>query len=154
MADGVAHGLCEIGRAGDTVNVNTQPVVQLLDERSTSVLSDTLSLHGRLAADLRLDRIEGGASLQDLGRERRLRRGMELEEGPPHMDPAECQANRLVDTLASQAFEAVIAVPLQHAGELGEMRGGAHVLAILGVDVGHGWMGRSTPGTIVDRIRP
>ena len=42
----------------------------------------------------------------------------------------------------------------QHAGEVGEMRGRAHILAILGVDVGDGWMGRSTPGTIVDRIRP
>jgi hypothetical protein len=73
MANGVAHGLCQIGRAGDTVNVNAQPVVQLLDEPSTSVLSDTLSLLGGSAANLRLDRIEGGDTLQDLGRERRFR---------------------------------------------------------------------------------
>ena len=152
MADGVAHGLCQIGRAGDTVNVNTQPVVQGLDERSTSVLSDTSSLLGGLAADLSLDRVEGRDTLQDFGRERRLRRGMELEERPPHVDPAEGQADRLVDAVTGQALEAVIAVHLQHAGELGEMGGGAHVLAILGIDVGHGRMGRSTPGTVVDRV--
>src|SRR4029078_3821462 len=107
-----------------------------------------------LASDLSLDRVQGRDALQYFGRERRLRQGMELEEGPPHMSPAVCQADRLVDTITGQALEAVIAVHLQHAGELGEMRSGTQVLSVLGIDVRHGRMCRATPGTIVDCVSP
>src|SRR5690349_450821 len=67
MTDGVAHGLRKIRRAGDTIDVNVQPVVQGLDERSTSLLPDTPSLLGGLTADLRFDRVEGRDTLQHFG---------------------------------------------------------------------------------------
>ena len=98
--------------------------------------------------------VERGDTRQHFRRKRRLRRRVELEEAAPHMGPTECQADRLIGAIAGQALEAVIAVHLQHAVEAGEVLGRPRVLAVLGIDIGHGRVGRTAPWPVIDRIAP
>ena len=72
VAERVAHGDCQIGRAGHLIYMRAQPLMQRLHDRSTSLVSNLLAILGGLAADLRLDRIERGNARQHLGRKRRL----------------------------------------------------------------------------------
>lgn len=79
---------------------------------------------------------------------------MELEEAATHVRPTECQPHRMIGTISGQPFEAAIAVNLQHAIKVGQMFGGTRALAVLGVDVGCGRMGRTAPGPVIDRVAP
>ena len=89
----VTHGLREIGGSGYPMDVDLQPVMQRLDDRSTSLLPDLSPLLGGAAADLSFDPVKCGNSCQHFRRERRLRRRVELEEVAPHM-PLRCHSTR------------------------------------------------------------
>jgi hypothetical protein len=58
MTQRVTHGLREIGGSGHPMDVDLQPIVQSLDNRSTSLLPDFLPAISGLATDLGFDRVE------------------------------------------------------------------------------------------------
>ena len=112
------------------------------------------SVFGRMAADLRLNRIQRRHPRQQLGRDRRFGRGVELVKSAPHVRPAERELHRFVRPLACQALEARIAVHLQHAVELGQMPCWVSALAVLRVDIGGDRVGRPAPGPVIHGIAP
>src|SRR3954451_23747850 len=69
----------------DPPGVILKPDMQGLHDRPTSLVSDPLSMLGRMTADLGLDRIEFTNALQHLGCQRRLGRGVEVVELPSCM---------------------------------------------------------------------
>ena len=103
------------------------------------------AVFGGVAADLGLDRIKLADAREHLGGQRRLRRDEELVERPTHMRPAERQPHQGVRTIACQPLEPGIPIDLQHAAEPGQVSGRTLAAAILGVDVGHRWIGGPTP---------
>ena len=154
MPQGVADGLGQIRGGGDAALMGQQPGMQGLDDRSTSFLPRLSPVFGGMAADLALDRVERLDLRQHLGRERRLGGDVELVKVPPHVGPAEREADRAVGAVARQPLEPGIAIDLQHAAECRQMPGGTHALAILGVDVGRHRGRRAAPWPVIDRVAP
>jgi hypothetical protein len=60
----------------------------------------------------------------------------------------------MIGAVAGQALEAAISVDLQHPAEAGEVFGRPGVLAVLGIDIGHGRVGRTAPRPVVNRVTP
>src|SRR5579863_8787490 len=110
--------------------------MQGVHDRSTSFLPRLPSMVSRVTAYLSLDCIELADARQHLGGERRLRRVVELIEGPPHVRPTERQLYRVVSPISSQPLEPGIAIDLQQALEFGQVSGGTRALAVLGIDMG------------------
>jgi hypothetical protein len=79
---------------------------------------------------------------------------VELVKVPPHVGPAESQADRGVGAIAGQPLEPGIAIDLQHAAECRQMRGGPDTFAILGVDIGRHRVTWAAPWPVIDRIAP
>ncbi len=94
-----------------------QPNVQGVHDRSTSLLPDLPPVLGRMSADLGFDGIERTDARQHLGGKRRLRGSIELVEVPPHMRPAERQADSAILLTFRQPLEPVVAIDLQHTAE-------------------------------------
>jgi hypothetical protein len=149
----VAHGLRQLGAAGKARHLFLEPDMQGIHDRPTSGMAHFAPTLGRGGADLGLDLVETGDTGQQLGRHRRFGRGVELVEGTAHVHPAERQAHRAVGALACQSLEPGIAVHLEHAVELGQMRRRADCLAVLGTDGGDGRVGRAAPGRSWPRFR-
>ena len=154
MTDRITHRLRQIGRPRHPIKMCVQPVMQRLDDRPTAFLSNPVSMLGGMSADLCLDRVERRDTREHFRRKRRLRRRVELEEPASHMCPTKCQVDRLIGAIASQALEAVIAVDLQNTFEAGQVLGRPQVLAVLTIDIGNRWVGRTAPWTVIDRIAP
>jgi hypothetical protein len=70
MTQRVSHGFGQVRPTRHAWQVVFQPVVQILDQRSTSQLTNGLTHIGWLAADVSLDLIELGDACQHLGGER------------------------------------------------------------------------------------
>jgi hypothetical protein len=68
VAERGAHGLCQIGRTRYLIDMDMQPVMQRLDDRSTSLQLNPSPTLGGLAADRGLDRKERGNARQHLER--------------------------------------------------------------------------------------
>src|SRR5689334_9004129 len=145
VADRVAHRLRQLRGPRHPADMCVQPAMQRPDDRSTTLLTDPLTVFGWMAADLGVYRIQRGDTRQHLRRKWRLRRRIELEERASHVDPAERQTDRLIAPITGQALEAIVAVNLQSAFEAGQMFGWPQVLAIITVDVGDRRMRRPAP---------
>src|SRR5947209_9809594 len=117
VTQGVTHGLREIGGSGYALDVDLQPLVQRLDDRSTSFLPDLSPLLGGPTADLSFNPVECGNSCQHFRREWRLRRRVELEEVAPHMGPAERQSDQSIRSISCETLEAAISIHLHHAAD-------------------------------------
>lgn len=70
MPQGVADGYGQVRGGGDAALMGLQPVLQGLDDRSTSLLPHVSPGFGGMAADLALDRIKVPDPRQHLGRQR------------------------------------------------------------------------------------
>ena len=68
------------------------------------------------------------------------------------MGPAECQLDAL--PTFSEGGIAAIAVDLQDAGEVTEMRLRPFAFAVAGIDIGDQWWGVPTPWAIIAGIGP
>jgi hypothetical protein len=70
MAQYIPHGFGQIRPARHARQAVLQPEMQILDQRSTSFLTDGPTYLQWLAADSGLDGVEFGDTCQHLGRER------------------------------------------------------------------------------------
>jgi hypothetical protein len=78
---------------------------------------------------------------------------MDVVEFPPGMSPAKGHAHRAVRG-GDQTAEAGIAIDLEQTAEPLQVRHRVVRLAVLTVEVGRGWVARSLPGAIIDRVAP
>ena len=91
----ITNGLGKGRTPGDARQLLGQPGMHGLDQRTALSLADPHAIISRLAADIVLDRIQGGDPAQRLVRDRGLRGGMDIEELPPCVRPAEGKPRRV-----------------------------------------------------------
>src|SRR5690606_26587680 len=85
----VADRLLETSLLADELELGLQPGLENLDELAALRLAPTAALVGRAAADLPLDRVERGDTLQRFAGDRCRPGGGEFVEAPAYMGPAE-----------------------------------------------------------------
>jgi hypothetical protein len=121
--------------------------VQRLHRRLAAILSGRTAFLGRMAAELGLDPVELPDPTQRLLGQRRARaRGLvDLVKASSARRPAEREPDLTRASARQQAFEPAVAVHLQHALEVGQMRGRALALAVLGIEKDHRRRGGASP---------
>ena len=117
----IAHGFGEFPAAGQLRKLRFQPRLQGLDDRPGERLSRRQAMCRRLSAYPRLDGIEAGDPTQGLmGQRRVLGLGDVIE-----LAPGMCPTGRQNDVATGgQTLEPGIAIDVQHALEVLQMRGG------------------------------
>src|SRR5689334_21120901 len=112
MPQRIANGLPQTRSGGDPPGVFLKPDMQGLHDRPTSLVPDPLSVVVGMSADLGTQCSACVNTLQHLGSERRLGRGVTGGEVLSGMAPAKCQRDRSVAGGYVQALEPGIAVDL------------------------------------------
>ena len=148
---GVAERHGDFALLGDGSKLHLHPGLQGFDPRPCSVLSDSAALVCRPAANLGLDGIEVGDSLERLGGDRRKTAGGDLVEWPADVAPTESQLHLAA---LGELSIAGITVDLQHAAETLEMGGRTRGLTVRRIDIGDRWRSRSTPWSVVTSVDP
>lgn len=129
----ITNGLGKGRAPGDARQLLGQPGMHGLDQRTALPLADLHAIIRCLATNIVLDRIQGGDPAQRLVRDRRLRCGMDIEELPPCVGPAEGQAG-CVGISTDQAAKPGIPINLQQAKEALQMTDRVVRPAILAVE--------------------
>ena len=108
----ISDCFCDRRFSRDGCKLRFEPRSQPIDERLAAREPHALTLLGRAAADVGLDRIESTDTHERLRCDRRRGRRMDLIEAPPHMAPAKGE-----DDIAAlgEAGIGAIAVDLQDA---------------------------------------
>ena len=152
MRQRVAEGLGDGGPSGNTIDLLGHPCMHSHDQGAALLLADPKTFVRRLATQIGLDRVKARDPAQRLFRERRLRGGLNVEELPPRVRPA--QRVRDVWVGIDEADEPGVTVGLQQAAEALQVFGGMRALAIFAVDIGHRRMTGSVPASVVDGVTP
>jgi hypothetical protein len=148
----VTERLGDGGSSRDTVELFGHPGVHRLDQGTALLLADPKTFLRRLATQIDFDRVKVRDATQRLFRQRCLRGGLNVEELPPRVRPA--QRVRHVGVRSDEANEPGVTVGLQQTPEAFQMLRRMRALAIVAVDVGHNRMTGSVPAPVVDGIAP
>src|SRR6185312_15392971 len=134
----------------DLALASLEVMAKVIDNRAAALIADEPALVGRRSAYFLLDRIERSDAPQHLGGDRRSIG--KLVELASYVRPAECKA----DVVAAPGKRSItaIAIDLQDAGKVLQVRFCAFALAILSIDIDdHRWIA-SAPRFIVACIGP
>jgi hypothetical protein len=125
--------------------------LQRIDHGPAFFLAHGAALLGRATADFAFDSVQLADPLKRLRGNRRRAGGCQLVEGAPHMRPAKGEPD--VSTF-SQQFVSGVAIDLEHALEVGEVRGHALCLAIGSIDISDTRRIGAAPWSVIAGVSP